>query len=659
MTFLSRINLRTQIIALGLIPIAFCVIAIMVASWHLYKASLVRAEASRIEMLADHATEMRLLSYSIQRETRTLIAGEGTSLAAVEKLNASMKTLIAGMNKLVDGGVEADSAKTLLVIAHDVQTGMETLLRMRVSKNGEPVDDDEDELRRAAGVLSRALTRLAAPALAAQSIPAALSMQRLSQAEATFARNHDGRFVTAFYEAAAQFETAISGLPSGNTDVRAVSDGLQQYKSAFIAWSSIVIDFEDHRKQFNYSSDQLIQGMDELSKQLDNRAKKETALADHLSLLSRLIGYGMGIFASILTALWAFFMGRTITAGMRDIVVSLNAVKDGDYNKIAVHDTRSDEIGEVGRTIVVLRDRAIERDEFLREREENAEARETQHRERAEHIQKFKQAVAANLSVLTKAMGDLSQTSRALQSVSSDLSSKTALTTEAVTGASDNVLQIASATDQLSTSVGEVAAHTEESRSVAEQITHTVDAATPTMARLQESTSRIGQVIGLIQTIAAQTNLLSLNATIEAARAGEAGRGFAVVAQEVKSLANQTERATTEVRALIDDLRSVADEASGAFAEIAQAIGTLAGTTVGIAGAIAEQKHGIDEITRSLHSASLQSQAGSRAMVEVQALAGHSSDVAVTVKDVTVMIEQCSRDIDRDVSNFLARVRAA
>ena len=256
-------------------------------------------------------------------------------------------------------------------------------------------------------------------------------------------------------------------------------------------------------------------------------------------------------------------------------------------------------------------------------------------------------------------MGNLSQTSSALSHVSSDLSQRTSATASAVTGASDNVLRVASAADQLSTSVGEVAGHTEESRVVAEQITYTVDAATPTMARLQQSTSRIGQVIGLIQTIASQTNLLSLNATIEAARAGDAGRGFAVVAQEVKSLANQTEHATSEVRGLIEDLRKVADEASGAFGEISHAISTLANNTVGIAGAIAEQKHGIDEITRSMHSASQQSRAGSEAMAEVLMLAGRSAEVAVSVNDVARMIQTCSEDIDRDVSHFLNRVQAA
>ena len=109
------------------------------------------------------------------------------------------------------------------------------------------------------------------------------------------------------------------------------------------------------------------------------------------------------------------------------------------------------------------------------------------------------------------------------------------------------------------------------------------------VTKLSEAAKRIGDVIDVISTIAAQTNLLALNAAIEAARAGEAGRGFAVVAAEVKSLAEQTTKATGEVAQQISSIQSATEELVSSIKEITETINRVSEISSTVAVAVEEQ----------------------------------------------------------------------
>ncbi len=109
------------------------------------------------------------------------------------------------------------------------------------------------------------------------------------------------------------------------------------------------------------------------------------------------------------------------------------------------------------------------------------------------------------------------------------------------------------------------------------------------VAGLGESSADIGKVVKVIRGIADQTNLLALNATIEAARAGEAGRGFAVVANEVKELAGETARATTDVDAKVSAIQQQVDGVVRALAEISTVVERINETQNVIGGVLTQQ----------------------------------------------------------------------
>nr|WP_246484779.1 methyl-accepting chemotaxis protein [Marivibrio halodurans] len=203
---------------------------------------------------------------------------------------------------------------------------------------------------------------------------------------------------------------------------------------------------------------------------------------------------------------------------------------------------------------------------------------------------------------------------------------------------------VASAAEQLATSINEISSQLARTT---EAVTAAVDGARNSNDRitaLQAKADQIGNIVTVINDIAAQTNLLALNATIEAARAGEAGKGFAVVANEVKSLSSQTAKATEDIAR---EIKQIQDETRVSVDSIGQIIGLvnniaeMAGT---IAGAVEEQNAATQEVTVNITGVT-------QASGETGAAASQTNGAA---KELSHQAELLGTQVDE----FLAEVRA-
>ena len=166
-------------------------------------------------------------------------------------------------------------------------------------------------------------------------------------------------------------------------------------------------------------------------------------------------------------------------------------------------------------------------------------------------------------------------------------------------------------------------------------------------------------MVKLIQDIAAQTNLLALNATIEAARAGEAGKGFAVVAGEVKSLANQTARATEDIRAQIAAIQAKSSAALVAIQGISQTVYGVEEIAAAIASTVDQQGAAILEVSGNIQQAASNTAQVAGHLRRMSAGMGENGAAAAAMLSAADLLDQQARVLRREVDGFLDTVRAA
>ncbi len=326
---------------------------------------------------------------------------------------------------------------------------------------------------------------------------------------------------------------------------------------------------------------------------------------DAASSLSNQLAVGTIFAALLILGVSVPTMNSTIATPIKKIARQMSDLAAGDTS-IEVQDTdRHDEIGDISRALMVLRDAVRANNELTAEikarddREERLR-REAAIRDKVEHYSIDLSATTAKLGDMTKRMAQSSedmigQERRAR--ADSDVARTASLQ------AASDVAAVATASEQLLAAIGEISRQAVESTAVVRQAVTETNGSSAEMLRLSAAANRVGDVVNLISRIAAQTNLLALNATIEAARAGEAGRGFAVVAQEVKSLATQTGKATQDIADQIAEIQAATDQSVASIDKIKRKIAEVEHISAIITNAVHEQDAATKDIARSVRSA--------------------------------------------------------
>ncbi|MBL1419362.1 MAG: HAMP domain-containing protein [Alphaproteobacteria bacterium] len=347
--------------------------------------------------------------------------------------------------------------------------------------------------------------------------------------------------------------------------------------------------------------------------------------------LTQIIWSGMGGIA-LLILVFGLIISRSISKPLSTMVRLMERSAQGEIGFNIPARQQKDEVGELARALEVFDKNNAEVAQLKQQDEVN---RQKSAADRSDELNSIAGSLETQVQSVVNNVGEQSKTmsseSTRLDGVIDTLVVHTNQANENATNISKQINMIASASEELSCSLSEVASQVETSSGISKNAVEQSQQTNETVRTLASSAQAIGDVVKLISDIAEQTNLLALNATIEAARAGDAGKGFAVVASEVKNLASQTAGATIEISNQINTIQEVTNNTVTAIGEISNTVRDMGEITSQIQTAVEQQAAATDEISRNVQEAAQSTDEFSNILQSVSDQTNTVGEISATV----------------------------
>lgn len=349
---------------------------------------------------------------------------------------------------------------------------------------------------------------------------------------------------------------------------------------------------------------------------------------------------------------------RRFAKPIAGLMLAVDRLSRRDFGESIQQTGYADEIGAMAHALESLRESAQAAETLERQANEVRDKELARSRSVEEACHEFEGGSAATLSVIEQTAEKLAATSANMRDLAAESSRRAAAAAQNAAEVTTNVQTVAAATEELTASINDISSRAAAGAQNAQEAVQQADGTRKTVDALNAAVQKIGEVVSLINGIAAQTNLLALNATIEAARAGEAGKGFAVVAGEVKSLANQTARATEDISHQIEDIQGATSNAVSAIGTMGETIAHINEAVAAIAQAAEQQQQATQEISASIQKAAQNTRLATEDVTQVAQSNQRTGEAAGDVMQSVSEQQEHQGQLKSAVETFISRVKS-